>query len=289
MADPSRKRRWPRFSVRTMVVLVLVAGLGLSWVASKFRAARRQREAVEAIVKVRGEVDYGQQSRVVHWALGQRLRFGPPPRHAWLRDRLGDDLFESVTVARLTGQGPATDSDAAYLAALPDLEEVCIDHVPITDAGLAPLAGLAKLRRLRLTDVPITDAGLAPAPRWPRLTDVTLDRTRVGDAALAYLGRMSQLRMLSLQWTRVTDAGLAHLKDLRRIEWLDLTCTDVTDAGLVHLRGIASLKFLYIGGTGVTSGGRDSIRAALPRCDVGWWPRHGGPGSGGPDIPEPKP
>ena len=43
------KRRWLQFSLRTLMVLMLVLGCGFGWFARKLQQARMQREAVAAI------------------------------------------------------------------------------------------------------------------------------------------------------------------------------------------------------------------------------------------------
>jgi len=52
-------RRWLRFSLRTLIVLMLVLGAGLGWFAREVQKARAQREAATAIEKLGGSVDWG--------------------------------------------------------------------------------------------------------------------------------------------------------------------------------------------------------------------------------------
>ena len=52
LTKPKRKRRWLRFSLRTMLVVVLVSSVWLGYQANR---AARQREAVKAL-RVRGVV-----------------------------------------------------------------------------------------------------------------------------------------------------------------------------------------------------------------------------------------
>jgi hypothetical protein len=51
---PKPRRRWLQFSLRTLLVLMLVLGCGLGWLAYKIKAAREQRAAVDAIHKMGG-------------------------------------------------------------------------------------------------------------------------------------------------------------------------------------------------------------------------------------------
>ncbi len=277
-----------RFSVRTLLVGVLIIGAALGWVASKLSRARRQHAAAIAVVALHGTVDYGKNFRL--HSQGGRLWLGPPPRHGWLRKLFGDDLFDSVTRMAFFRQEAVTDTDMAVLDAFPDLEDFHLSKAPVTDAGISHLRGMTKLQRVAISEVPITDASVAMLARLPKLTDIMLNHTRIGDASLAYLGSMPQLRLLDLQWTRVTDAGLVHLAVLKRIEWLQFDCTEISDAGLDHLRGLKSLKYLSIAATRITPEGKASIEAALPGCNVTWWRRHGdlSDAGGRPDILEPK-
>ncbi len=276
-----------RFRLRTLIVLVLIVGGMMGWIAYKFRQARRQHDAAVAVVSRYGTVDYGRHFRLDAWT--GRLQMSPPPNHVWLRKWLGDDMFDTVTVVSFFRQKGVTDADMALLDAFPDLEDFHVSIAPVSD--LAHLAGLKKLRGLTLIGVPIADSDLRSIARLPVLTDVSLGGTRIGDAGVAMLGTMPQLRTLDLEWTRVTDAGVAHLAGLKRLEWLQLTCTEITDAGLDHLRGLKSLKFLWIGATRVSPEGKASIEAALPGCRVVWWERQGdlSQAGGRPEIPEPQP
>ncbi|HEY2157118.1 MAG TPA: hypothetical protein VGH33_15935, partial [Isosphaeraceae bacterium] len=116
-----RRLRRLRIVVRTMLVLVLLAGLGLGWIAEKIRRANLQRAAAQAVVGLKGSVEYGNKFRLEAWGFKQML--GPPPRHAWLRAWLGDDLFDTVTRVTFYYQEAVTDADMALLDAFPELEE----------------------------------------------------------------------------------------------------------------------------------------------------------------------
>jgi Leucine Rich repeat len=288
-AEPShRPRRRLRFSVRTLLVLVLILGAALGWVADKLRRARRQHEASVAVVSRHGTVDYGKAFRLESWG---KLPLGPPPRHVWLREHLGDDLFETVTHVAFFRQPEVTDLDMAVLDAFPDLEEFHVSKAPVTDKGIAHLAGMKKLRRVTISEAPITDSSLLAIGRLPHLDQLDLNGTRITDAGLVALDAMPHLLTLDLQWTRITDAGLVHLAGLKELRFLQLGCTEITDVGLDDLRGLKSLKYLGIAATRVTSEGKASIEAALPGCNVTWWRRHGelSEAGGRPEIPEPRP
>ena len=58
----SGPRRFLQFSLRTLLVVVLLVSIGMSWLAVKLERARRQKEAVRTIEKAAGWVVYDYQS-----------------------------------------------------------------------------------------------------------------------------------------------------------------------------------------------------------------------------------
>ncbi len=77
-----------RLSVRGLMVLVLVLGVGFGWVVHR---ARVQREAVAAIRRARGEVRYDRKF------LSYDEELGGPSWKKWLVVHLGIDYFENAT------------------------------------------------------------------------------------------------------------------------------------------------------------------------------------------------
>ena len=73
-------RRFLRFSVRGLIIIVLVIGGWLGWIV---RSARIQRDAVAAIAKTEGVVSY-------HLNTATSVSWWP----TWLVDRLGIDYFD---------------------------------------------------------------------------------------------------------------------------------------------------------------------------------------------------
>ena len=114
MANTTRSQnRWYQFSLRTLLIGVLVLSLPLSWFACRMQKARRQREAVEAIERAGGLVIYDWQS--------SGFGFEPsaePSAPKWARTLLGDDFFGGVK--RITGTQDFGDDEATYLGALRD-------------------------------------------------------------------------------------------------------------------------------------------------------------------------
>ncbi len=193
-----------QFSIRSLLVLMVVVAVACSWLA----AARKRAEGQKvAIVKLAGTVAYDYQFDALD-------KFNPgatPPGPAWLRELLGDDFFTTAISLNLD-YTHVTDTDLEYLKGLPELRDLGLSGFYITDAGLEHLKGLTQLQSLRLASTPVTGIGLE------------------------HLKGLGGLKRLDLSRSRVTDPGLEHLKGLTQLQWLWLSGTKVSDAGVTGLR-----------------------------------------------------
>lgn len=177
MTDSQPRRRWFQYSLRTLLIAMVLAGLGLGWFTHELNRARRQRAAVTAITSLSGVVGFDDEP----------ADFGtvPPGSHVpqGLRNLLGDDFFR--TAVSLVAFNDGTMESAKELT---ELRRVDFVGGPATDAGLVHVRSLSRLQRLNLSDTQITDAGLE------------------------YLTNLTQLRELVLHGTRVTDDGVQQLQ-----------------------------------------------------------------------------
>jgi len=200
-----------RFSVRGLIILVLVIGLWLGWLV---RCARIQRDAVAAIQHAGGKVAYDWE-----WRNGKSIPGGKPWTPRWLIDLIGVDYFGHVTFVWLI-PSKADDAAIAQVGRLIRLQ----------------LKDLTRITVLWLDRNQVTDAGLAHLRALKNLTSLSLVRTQVTDAGLVHLKGLTDLSELNLSGTAVTDLGLAHLKGLTNLSVLDVMSTQVTDAGVSELR-----------------------------------------------------
>jgi len=162
---PKSKRRWYQFSLRTLLVFMLVCGAGLGWLAMKMQRARKQREAVEVVLKAGGTVFYDYQLDET----GAWIRGAQPTAPVWLRKSLGDDFFYEVI-------------------------EVYLIDTQVTDAGLEHLKDLPNLQTLLLNDTQVTDAGLEHLKKLPNVECLGLGGTQVSDAGLGHLNGLTKLK-----------------------------------------------------------------------------------------------
>jgi internalin A len=238
-------RRFLRFSVRGLIVVVLAIGCWLGWI---IRSARIQREAAAAIEQARGFCVY-------EWQYDD-LGIYPYRRPAWpewLVDRLGEDYFGHVVFAQISRvsleEDEWSDSDQHRL-----------------DAALARVGYLSRVVELNLNNIPVDDAGLTNLKRLTSLKTLRLTQTKVTD--LTFVQTMKQLEELTLNNSSVRDAGLARLRGLNRLRSLELVETNVTDVGLAQLKSLTGLKELYIGDTKVTDAGVKELQQALPNLKI---------------------
>jgi Leucine-rich repeat (LRR) protein len=232
---PGTRRRWFQFRLRTLLVMTVLTGTGLTAIRIPLQRARAQQHAVKAILNMGGTIDYSDQ---YSWP-------------EWLRISLGDELGKNVSAVYLADKTLA-EADLMHVQAFPQLTSLNLDRTHITDAAMLHLEGLTQLRELSLAEAQITNAGMVSLRTMKRLEVLNLFFTQVGDNGLASLQGMSRLRSLTLRATPITDAGLVHLRGLPDLQSLDLSRTQITDAGLIHLGQISQLFWLELNNTHIT-------------------------------------
>ena len=211
-SNPPPRRRWLRVSLRTLMVLVLLVGVGVGWYVNRVRT---QRLAVAAIEAAGGSVFYDDQfSTNVAWA-NQTPKATGSAAPAWLRRWLGDDFFGTAVLVRLAKA--------------------------VTPEVLAAVAGLDGLVSLLVIDTAGLDNAWPVLERLTRLEEIHLVGSGVTDSALATIGRLTPLRSVRLFNAPLTDSGMKSLANLPNLHALLVGgCTEVTDAGMA--RFLADLR-----------------------------------------------
>ncbi|HEV3417229.1 MAG TPA: hypothetical protein VG056_10460, partial [Pirellulales bacterium] len=65
---PQRRLRWFQYRLRSWLVLMLLAGVGMNWLVAVKNRAERQRAAVEALLKAGAKVEFDyQRDRTGMW------------------------------------------------------------------------------------------------------------------------------------------------------------------------------------------------------------------------------
>src|SRR5262245_13991502 len=114
-------KKWLRFSLRTMLLLITALCI---WLGFQVNAARRQREAVTAILRNGGTVKYDFQLVIdpkIPWNSSYKsLKDASPSGPAWIRRLIGDEYFQDV-VEVIFQDKAIPETDFAQLAKLPRL------------------------------------------------------------------------------------------------------------------------------------------------------------------------
>ena len=175
--------RWRfQFSIRSLLVMVVVVAVPCGWMAVEVTAAKRHQEAAKLFLLSDCDVFYddctdedGNPADINHsWA-----KFVSPQNEGPLLWLLGRDFFHSTrTVAAViplirygihprlnngTAEFMKHDVAEAMLLALdnlPDLRALDLSGVPINDSDLEHVMPLKKLRKLVLTGTKVTDEGV---------------------------------------------------------------------------------------------------------------------------------
>jgi hypothetical protein len=284
--------RWRlQFSIRSLLIMVLVVAVPFSWLATAMRNAKIERDAAAAIRKGGGEVEYeflGHGNLIT-----TQSRFSPiPPGAEWFFATLEIEFF--ARVSKVTMHVPITDHDIVLLDQLGDAGgldvasyvetdddilrlrrhshlrglEVQVSNARVTDAGLQPLNSFSNLKVLSINDCAfITDAGIARLKELKYLDSLELSG-QFTNKSLIILATMPNLRRLCLSDTRITDDGFARISQLRNLELLSFRKMRISDAELKQIESLKRLKTLSLAETDVTNAGVERLRKVIPDCSI---------------------
>ncbi len=141
------KRRFLRFSVRTLLIVLTIFCVALGW---KVERARKQREAVAWVDEMGGSVSYDYEVDGV-------LK---PPGPKWLRNLLGIDYFDDVVGV---GFGTTQVSDVTPLSGLTSLRALDLHSTQVSD--ITPLSGLTSLQALDLHGTQVSEEAVEQLKR----------------------------------------------------------------------------------------------------------------------------
>lgn len=263
---PKRRRRWLRYSLRGLFVLVFLTALPGWWIRSQLDGFAAEHEAIELLRS---------QGATVHTK---------PAEPEWLWKN-----FPGGTTPPLGASGQAdsgasrreqSEGDAAngWRGGAPDRgEQTRRDG----SSGDAPRSQRSRRRWPSWAQHAGTKPADAPASRKPRnmnnpsqsgpalmfrqhATGVVLPSGEGNDAQMKFIARLKDLEWISIYDGKITDAGLASCSSLRNLRKLDLDgCRLVSDDALAHLRRADKLESLQLNSTHIGDRGMAFV-AELP-------------------------
>ena len=127
--SPKHKLRWYQFSLRTLLVFVLVASPGLGWLGRWLLEPPPGSVALRELCVFHPDINFDRDGRVLAvWNFRAS-------------SRLGDDALK-------------------HIVELTRLQRLDLGGTQITDAGLQHLSGLTDLEELKLHETRVTDEGV---------------------------------------------------------------------------------------------------------------------------------
>jgi len=214
LSDAPRRRL--RFSLRSLLVAMLVFTVALGWIAFRANRARINRETLtphERAVATLSEslCVSGSESRHRAPTWLERVFDDPGP----VDDRVHrvDVVGVSFDQAWLSSAGSTRpDSLLPHLKDLDSIRYVVLEGPTVTNSSLQPVGEAITIERLTLRDTAITDDGLEHLTTLTRLRKLLLTGPGITDAGLSHVARLTGLKLLRLWNTKVSKAGVADLQ-----------------------------------------------------------------------------
>ena len=262
-------KRFSRFSLRTLLILVTAACIFLGMKMSK---VHKQNQVVDTIGKLGGKVLFKYENK-------ECVSANRPSgfwSQSWLRRITTSNFFREAVKVDLSAEHfsenpdlQVTDAHIAILPNAPTLEVILLAHrEKISDESLKYIAQLKRLRIITLGSTGVEGRGLRHLVALPKLEGLHLAFLPLSDADILPLASASNLKWINLNHTNISDNGLSTVGKLASLEKLYLNSTEITDAGLTKLYGLSQLRIIMLGNTNVTNKGFDNLQQALPGCKI---------------------
>jgi hypothetical protein len=275
------RRRWVRYSLRTLMVLVTALCV---WLTINVNAARRRADAVVAIHKAGGTVWFDYQLVPAKLGNGNGVNVGSglsvdpnalQTAPAWLRHIFGDDFFRTAVSVQLIATKAVIQSNLTQLAQLPELKAIDLTINPSdsrfpwpeSEEGLAVLGQLTKLKIVAFDAVDPTS--LACLERTTELEELSLQSTPLNGNAMRQIGKLQRLRKLTLQYCDPVDNdGIEHLAGLDKLEVIGICNTRLSDAGVMHFKALKHIKSILLVQTDISNDTARQLQKLLPQAHI---------------------
>ena len=197
-----------RFSLCSLILLVLVCSLPLSWIAKQNRDARQERRAAARLAELGAVIYYDTRMRQPKQGASSWLSRSLRQRG---RQVFGDEFFDRVVGVELRNCNFAADD-------------------------LAPLHALERLQWLDISSSNVTDDCLVHLRNLEQLSYVNLACTEITDAGVKELAQSDHIRSLVLAGSQITDRGIRHLRLSHHLEYVDLSRTETSSEARTELQ-----------------------------------------------------
>ncbi|MBN1911147.1 MAG: hypothetical protein JW818_15480 [Pirellulales bacterium] len=285
-----RHRVW-QFSLRELLILTLLVGLGLGWWRSQVVQNDRERARCE-------ELD----EKDCLFSAGTQWCYRGP---AWLGRLVGQEKLafcRRVTEVTLASIGQSDDLLGKLrlldesIDAFPCLWKITFyQGFPRPGDPLRPLppdyelpTGFGQIESLNLDceSAPVvpflacfnsvrsaklstpTAAALAQLAELPGVEELELPCDAATEENSRILARFPRLRRLTLQGVHIRDEDMAHLRRMTNLQELSLSAFEIDQSGLCHLHNLPHLRKITITFGGIEPEDIVKLKEALPDCEV---------------------
>ena len=260
-------RRCPRFTLRGLLCVITIICV---WASLNANRAHHQREAVNAVIQLGGEVTYDFDS------LAESDGFV----RSWMR-RIAFYCFCEPVVQVDLSFCDVEDSNLSCFENPPQLKALRLGgNARLSGRGLRYIQGLDGIELLSLTGTGITDRDIHQIVSLRNVRELELSNTTIGDRGVSLLRQLPNIEKLELCATGITDDALQSVRDMSQLAELVVVDTRVTDVGLRELEGMQSLRKLHLAGfvyrrgkiallrCGVSAEGAADFERKVPWCEV---------------------
>lgn len=167
-----------RYSLRFLLLLLLVTALIGGWAARIRDRGTRQRQFIEAGRAISGFegplYDYQVEFRDDGWSFAEQFDREPPPYPPWVYDRVGPELLHKIVAVWVL----YPDDDAAALLPLTELDSIRALKAEWTtwfDRDVEHLLEFRDLEYLDLQAGNMTDEGLLRLAEFPKIKVIEIE------------------------------------------------------------------------------------------------------------------
>ena len=267
------KKRWIRISLRTFLVLITCAAIGVAGFANY---ARTRKAAFAAVRQAGGEVRmaYGEPSQLEKW-FGPEV-FGAVAEIDMRKGSTDNELLKHIgklsELRRLNLSSVSIDDEGLRLIAHLPLEELWLQRTQVTDSSAETLSKMKTLYMLSLNATSVTDAFLEQLQALPNLQVLGLRGSQVSGVGMKSLARHPNLMKLDVYQTQVDDSGVGHLVACQSLTGVGLSMTKVTNAVFEHLDKLPNLTDADLSANDlVTTEAVLAFEKSHPKCDIEWY------------------
>ena len=185
---------------------MLICAIACAWFSVRVRSAKKQREAVKAILELGGYVEYDYQTNGTM-----------PAWRQWLHSRMGVDFLadvSSVLFAATNVDGRIVDLDKATVgrfSELPELVVLDLSHTLIDDSSLTHLCNIQSIEKFS-PPTGTSDRDLAKISRMKNLRSLTLINPEISEACVDIFNEMQNLRLLILINHKLKPATISKIE-----------------------------------------------------------------------------